>query len=57
MRIDESVAYYWTSLALSAAGVIVFLWLLAPPRPKKDATGKSASEIEAERKSGDQADS
>jgi hypothetical protein len=29
---DESVAYYWTSLGLSAAAVFLFLWLLRVPR-------------------------
>jgi hypothetical protein len=33
--LDESLAYYWTSLGLSAAGILVFLWLLLPPRRKK----------------------
>ncbi|HYK41855.1 MAG TPA: hypothetical protein VE007_05645 [Thermoanaerobaculia bacterium] len=34
MPIDESVAYYWTSLGLSAAGFLLFLWLVRAPRPR-----------------------
>jgi hypothetical protein len=30
--LDQSVAYYWTSLGLSAAAVFLFLWLLKKPR-------------------------
>ncbi|HEY6147040.1 MAG TPA: hypothetical protein VIZ69_05055 [Thermoanaerobaculia bacterium] len=32
MPFDQSVAYYWTSLGLSAAAVILFLWLVRTPR-------------------------
>jgi hypothetical protein len=41
MPVDESLAYYWTSLGLSAAGVVVFLWLLLPARKRKSETGAS----------------
>jgi hypothetical protein len=33
--LDESILYYWTSLGLSAAGIVLFLWLVATPRKKK----------------------
>jgi hypothetical protein len=33
--LDESLAYYWTSLGMAAVGVVVFLWLLLPPKKKK----------------------
>ncbi len=35
MPLDESIAYYWTSLGLSAAAVFVFLWLLREPAARK----------------------
>jgi hypothetical protein len=35
--IDLDVALYWTSLALSAAGVVLFLWLM---RERKDDGGR-----------------
>ncbi|MEP6801729.1 MAG: hypothetical protein ABJC07_07320 [Acidobacteriota bacterium] len=34
MPADESLAYYWASIGFSAAGVVLFLWLMrAPGRP------------------------
>ncbi|MEO8432716.1 MAG: hypothetical protein ABI592_14495 [Acidobacteriota bacterium] len=35
MPLDESIVYYWTSLGLSAAAVLVFLWLLREPAARK----------------------
>ena len=32
MRLDESLAYYWASIGFSAAGVVLFLWLLKAPK-------------------------
>jgi hypothetical protein len=32
MPLDESLAYYWASIGFSAAGVVLFLWLLKPPK-------------------------
>ncbi len=31
MPADESLAYYWASIGFSAAGVVLFLWLLRAP--------------------------
>lgn len=32
MPLDESLAYYWASIGFSAAGVVLFLWLLKTPK-------------------------
>ncbi len=43
MPADESLAYYWASIGFSAAGVILFLWLLRTPRPGKPGNGSRAT--------------
>jgi len=42
--LDQSVAYYWTSLGLSAAAVFLFLWLLKKPRDEKAKDGEKGKD-------------
>jgi hypothetical protein len=35
LPIDADVALYWTSLGLSAAGVVLFLWLMRERRDRR----------------------
>jgi hypothetical protein len=41
--LDESLAFYWASLALSAAGVVLFLWLVRIPGTDRGAAGASGT--------------
>jgi hypothetical protein len=33
VRLDFSVSLFWTSLAISAAAVVLFVWLMREERP------------------------
>ncbi|HTO86632.1 MAG TPA: hypothetical protein VMR54_03775 [Thermoanaerobaculia bacterium] len=36
MRLDGSVALFYASLGMSAAAVVLFLWLMREPRDRED---------------------
>jgi hypothetical protein len=45
--LDQSIAYYWTSLGLSAAAVFLFLWLV---RARRDPPAERKPPPESERR-------
>ena len=46
MRLDVTLVLYWGSLGLSAAAVVLFLWLMR--------TGRKASDVRRESKQDDE---
>lgn len=52
MPLDESLAYYWASIGFSAAGVVLFLWLLKPARKVDSREPTVDSSESASRKDG-----
>ena len=48
MPADESLAYYWASIGFSAAGVVLFLWLMRAPGRRDPEPGIGDRELEAD---------